>query len=117
MSARGEGAPDVGIYEVGPRDGLQNESEFVATSAKLELFSRLVTAGLSRVEVASFVSPRWIPQLADADELAAALPPHHMRRTERWSPMSADTNACARLAASRSPLRSSRRVRHTTRRM
>jgi hydroxymethylglutaryl-CoA lyase len=75
MSARGEGAPDVGIYEVGPRDGLQNEAEFVATPTKLELIARLVAAGLGRVEVASFVSPSWIPQLADGDELAAALPP------------------------------------------
>ncbi len=74
MSARGEGAPDVGIYEVGPRDGLQNEAEFVPTPAKLELIARLGAAGLSRIEVASFVSPRWIPQLADGDELAAALP-------------------------------------------
>jgi hydroxymethylglutaryl-CoA lyase len=67
-------APDVCIYEVGPRDGLQNEPETVSTDAKLELVRRLATAGLSRIEVTSFVSPRWIPQLADGEALAAGLP-------------------------------------------
>ncbi|HVH20771.1 MAG TPA: hydroxymethylglutaryl-CoA lyase [Myxococcota bacterium] len=67
-------APDVCIYEVGPRDGLQNEPETVPTEAKLELVSRLATAGLRRIEVTSFVSPKWIPQLADSGALAAALP-------------------------------------------
>jgi hydroxymethylglutaryl-CoA lyase len=66
--------PDVTLYEVGPRDGLQNEPETVATDAKLELVTRLARAGLRRIEVTSFVSPKWIPQLADADELAARLP-------------------------------------------
>jgi len=73
MSDGGPRAPDVGIYEVGPRDGLQNEAGFVETNAKLELIALLATAGLRRIEVASFVSPSWIPQLADADELVAAL--------------------------------------------
>ncbi len=59
---------------MGPRDGLQNESETVPTPAKRELISRLAGAGLRRIEVTSFVSPRWIPQLADADALAADLP-------------------------------------------
>jgi hydroxymethylglutaryl-CoA lyase len=62
------------VYEVGPRDGLQNEHEILATPAKLELVERLAVAGLRRIEVTSFVSPRWIPQLADADDLAALLP-------------------------------------------
>jgi len=66
--------PDVCIYEVGPRDGLQNEPETVPTAAKLELVRRLVAAGLRHIEVTSFVSPKWIPQLADGDALAAALP-------------------------------------------
>jgi hydroxymethylglutaryl-CoA lyase len=70
---RGPRAPDVGIYEVSPRDGLQNEAEFVSTEAKLELIALLATSGLRRIEVASFVSPSWIPQLADADELVAVL--------------------------------------------
>ena len=74
MSARAGGAPEVEIYEVGPRDGLQNEPEFVATATKRELIARLVAAGLRRVEVASFVSPKWIPQLADGEQLVAALP-------------------------------------------
>jgi hydroxymethylglutaryl-CoA lyase len=67
-------APDVLLYEVGPRDGLQNEPETVPTAAKRELVTRLALAGLRRIEVTSFVSPKWIPQLADADELAATLP-------------------------------------------
>jgi hydroxymethylglutaryl-CoA lyase len=64
----------VTLYEVGPRDGLQNEPEPVATEAKRELIGRLVGAGLRRIEVTSFVSPKWIPQLADADALCAGLP-------------------------------------------
>jgi hydroxymethylglutaryl-CoA lyase len=66
--------PGVCIYEVGPRDGLQNEPETVPTDAKLELVRRLAAAGLRRIEVTSFVSPKWIPQLADGEALAAALP-------------------------------------------
>ncbi len=73
MSEGDPRAPDVGIYEVSPRDGLQNEAEFVSTEAKLELIALLATSGLRRIEVASFVSASWIPQLADADELVAVL--------------------------------------------
>jgi hydroxymethylglutaryl-CoA lyase len=62
------------VLEVGPRDGLQNEPDAVPTSAKRELIARLAAAGLRRIEVTSFVSPKWIPQLADADALAASLP-------------------------------------------
>jgi hydroxymethylglutaryl-CoA lyase len=62
------------VYEVGPRDGLQNEPDQVPTASKRELVTRLALAGLRRIEVTSFVSPKWIPQLADADELAATLP-------------------------------------------
>jgi len=63
--------PDrVSIYEVSPRDGLQNESATVPLSGKLRLVDALVAAGLTRVEITSFVSPKWIPQLADADDLA-----------------------------------------------
>ena len=65
---------EVTVYEVGPRDGLQNEPETVATAAKVELVDRLGRAGLRRIEVTSFVSPRWIPQLADADETARRVP-------------------------------------------
>jgi hydroxymethylglutaryl-CoA lyase len=66
--------PAVLLYEVGPRDGLQNEPDTVSTVTKRELVTRLALAGLRRIEVTSFVSPKWIPQLADADELAATLP-------------------------------------------
>lgn len=60
---------EVSIYEVSPRDGLQNESAQVATHAKVRLIESLVDAGLKRVEVTSFVSPKWVPQMADADQV------------------------------------------------
>jgi hydroxymethylglutaryl-CoA lyase len=63
-------APEVRIYEVGPRDGLQNEPGSVATEQKISLVGRLAEAGLREIEITSFVSPRWIPQLADADAVA-----------------------------------------------
>ena len=62
------------VYEVGPRDGLQNEAATVATADKLALIRALAEAGLSRIEATSFVSPKWIPPLADAAEVTAALP-------------------------------------------
>ncbi|MBM4362898.1 MAG: hydroxymethylglutaryl-CoA lyase [Deltaproteobacteria bacterium] len=64
----------VEVFEVSPRDGLQNESEPVGVAGKVRLITALLDAGLRRVEVTSFVSARWIPQLADADELIPALP-------------------------------------------
>ena len=64
---------DVRIYEVGPRDGLQNESTPIATDAKLRFIDLLADAGLREIEATSFVSPKAIPQLADADELMARL--------------------------------------------
>lgn len=68
------GLPEaVRIWEVGARDGLQNEAVSVPTEVKAELVRRLVAAGLRTVEVTSFVSPRWVPQLADAAELFARL--------------------------------------------
>jgi hydroxymethylglutaryl-CoA lyase len=69
--------PDrVSVYEVSPRDGLQNERATVPLRGKLRLIDSLTAAGLTRVEITSFVSPQWIPQLADADELSAhATPP------------------------------------------
>jgi hydroxymethylglutaryl-CoA lyase len=63
------------VYEVGPRDGLQNEAATLATADKLALIRALAEAGIRRIEATSFVSPRWIPQLGDAAELTAALPP------------------------------------------
>lgn len=64
----------IAVYEVGPRDGLQNEAATLATEQKLALVGALAEAGLSRIEATSFVSPRWIPQLADAAEVTRALP-------------------------------------------
>jgi hydroxymethylglutaryl-CoA lyase len=66
----------VSVYEVGPRDGLQNEAVTVPLEGKLALIEALVEAGLRRIEAGSFVSPRWIPQLADSDELLRLLPHH-----------------------------------------
>ena len=63
----------VTIYEVGPRDGLQNESAIVPLDAKAEFVRRLVDAGLPIVEATSFVHPKWVPQLADAAELVERL--------------------------------------------
>ncbi|MDQ2941366.1 MAG: hydroxymethylglutaryl-CoA lyase [Chloroflexota bacterium] len=64
---------EVRIYEVGPRDGLQNEQQAIPTHAKLRFIALLAEAGLREIEVTSFVSPRAVPQLADADELMARL--------------------------------------------
>jgi hydroxymethylglutaryl-CoA lyase len=63
----------VTVYEVGPRDGLQNETTPVPSAVKIELIERLAGAGLPAVETTSFVSPKWIPQLADATEVMAGL--------------------------------------------
>jgi len=63
----------VSIYEVSPRDGLQNEAHPVPLEDKKALIRALVAAGLERIELTSFVSPRWIPQLADADELVRTM--------------------------------------------
>ncbi len=63
----------VTVYEVGPRDGLQNESRQVPTTDKLQFIAALMDAGLQRIEITSFVSPRWIPQLADNAEVARGL--------------------------------------------
>jgi isopropylmalate/homocitrate/citramalate synthase len=67
-------ADRVRIYEVGPRDGLQNEAATIPLETKLEFIERLVAAGLREIEATSFVSPKAIPQLADADELVPRLP-------------------------------------------
>ena len=59
----------VTIVEVGPRDGLQNEKALIATDDKLKLISLLADAGFSRIEVTAFVSPKWVPQMADHDDV------------------------------------------------
>ncbi|MGH3859814.1 hydroxymethylglutaryl-CoA lyase [Actinokineospora sp.] len=69
-----DGLPDrVTIWEVGARDGLQNEKAVVPVDVKLEFLDRLAAAGLSILEATSFVHPKWVPQLADAEDLLAAL--------------------------------------------
>ncbi|MFD0904731.1 hydroxymethylglutaryl-CoA lyase [Actinomadura sediminis] len=69
------GLPErVTIYEVGPRDGLQNEKAIVPASVKAEFVTRLADAGLRTIETTSFVHPKWVPQLADAEELLGVLP-------------------------------------------
>lgn len=67
---------EVSVYEVSPRDGLQNERATVPLRDKVRLVEALAAAGLVRIEATSFVSPKWIPQLADADELCEALRLH-----------------------------------------
>ncbi len=63
----------VSVYEVSPRDGLQNEAAPIPLEGKVRLVEALVAAGLKRIELTSFVSPRWVPQLADADELVRSI--------------------------------------------
>jgi hydroxymethylglutaryl-CoA lyase len=63
----------VKLVEVGPRDGLQNEKEAVAASVKIELVDRLSRAGFSNIEAASFVSPKWVPQMATSTEVMAGI--------------------------------------------
>lgn len=64
----------VQIVEVGARDGLQNEPEVIATDIKVQLITRMLDAGVKRIEVASFVHPKRVPQMADAEAVIAALP-------------------------------------------
>lgn len=64
----------VRIVEVGPRDGLQNEKQIVPTETKIEFIGRLAETGLRTIEATAFVSPRWVPQMADHAEVLRALP-------------------------------------------
>ncbi len=63
----------VEIFEVGPRDGLQNEPGEISTAQKVELIECLTRAGFSRIEIASFVSPKWVPQMADSAQVLAGV--------------------------------------------
>ena len=63
----------VSIFEVGPRDGLQNEKEMIPTAVKIELIDRLADAGIKRIESTSFVSPKWVPQMADNKDVLAGI--------------------------------------------
>src|SRR5215471_17580409 len=65
----------VTVYEVGPRDGLQNESETLSVDTRAEFIDALAEAGLPAIEVGSFVSPKAIPQLADTEELYRRIRP------------------------------------------
>ncbi|CAE7435525.1 HMGCL [Symbiodinium microadriaticum] len=64
---------NVKVVEVGPRDGLQNEKQIISLEAKVELIHKLASTGLSHIEVGSFVSPKWVPQMADTPQLFEAL--------------------------------------------
>jgi len=66
--------PTVKIVEVGPRDGLQNEKQPVSVETRIELIRRLVGAGLKNIEAVSFVSPKWVPQMAGAAEVMQGVP-------------------------------------------
>ena len=67
--------PEIEIVEVGPRDGLQNESVLFSTQQKLAFIERAISAGVRRIEVASFVNPKLVPQMADAEAVSAGLAP------------------------------------------
>ena len=64
----------VEIVDVGPRDGIQSQPTLLDTDTKLEMIDRLIDAGVKRLEVASFVNPKRVPQMADVDELIRRLP-------------------------------------------
>ena len=65
--------PRIDIFEVGPRDGLQNEKRIIPTADKIALINALSRAGFTRIEVASFVSPKWVPQMADSADVLAGI--------------------------------------------
>jgi len=77
MRVSRSGLPDrVTIHEVGPRDGLQNEATIVSAAVKAEFVERLADAGLTTIETTSFVHPKWVPQLADAEDLLGQIVRH-----------------------------------------
>jgi isopropylmalate/homocitrate/citramalate synthase len=102
--------PEVRVYEVGPRDGLQNEAKPIPIEAKLRFIELLADAGLREIEATSFVSPGAVPQLADADELMARLERRpgvrypvlvpNERGLERAKASGAETALCVFTAAS-----------------
>lgn len=99
-----EGVPDrVSVYEVSPRDGLQNESATVPLSGKVRLVDALVSAGLARIEITSFVSPKWIPQLADADELVEAVLGHPHPASVTFSALCPNPRGLDRAKAAKIP--------------
>jgi hydroxymethylglutaryl-CoA lyase len=79
MSIAASNQPRVEIFEVSPRDGLQNEAGLVSTADKLRLIERLAGIGARRIEVGSFVNPKRVPQMADTEEVIAGLPDRNTR--------------------------------------
>ncbi|WP_438754141.1 hydroxymethylglutaryl-CoA lyase [Pararhizobium sp. O133] len=73
MMVANKGSSRVSIVEMAPRDGLQNEAVLIDTNAKIRLVDMLSACGFERIEVTSFVSPKWVPQLADAAEVMAGI--------------------------------------------
>lgn len=69
-----KGSQKVSIIEVGSRDGLQSEPEILSTAAKIEFIQRAIDAGIRRLEATSFVHPKRVPQMADAEEVIRNLP-------------------------------------------
>ncbi len=96
MPERAARTDRVRIYEVGPRDGLQNEATPIPTSTKLRFIELLAAAGLTEIEATSFVAPKAIPQLADADELVAAI---HRNRGIRYPVLVPNLRGLARAEA------------------
>jgi hydroxymethylglutaryl-CoA lyase len=88
----------VTLVEVGPRDGLQNEKQPVDAAVKIELVHRLQAAGLREIEVTSFVSPKWVPQMADNAEVLAGL---QRRPTVRYSVLTPNMKGLEAALASR----------------
>ena len=88
----------VSIVEVGPRDGLQNESEIVSTEVKVELINRLADTGLTRIEASSFVSPKWIPQMGDAEQVLGEI---SRKESVRYSALTPNMKGFERAVSSR----------------
>ena len=87
----------VTVVEMGARDGLQNEAVSVSAATKIALIEKLADAGISRIEAGSFVSPKWVPQMADSEAVIAALTP---RAATRYSALVPNMQGFARAAAS-----------------
>jgi len=90
--------PAIRLVEVGPRDGLQNEAAWVPTEAKVAYVDRLSASGLGEIEVSSFVSPEWVPQLADAAAVFAAI---KRKPGVRYTALVPNERGLARAVASR----------------
>lgn len=88
----------VEIFEVGPRDGLQNEKRLIPAAEKVALVDLLSTAGFRRIEVASFVSPKWVPQMADGAEVLAGI---HRQPGVRYAALTPNMKGYERARAAR----------------